>query len=1469
MIQTTGKTTIIFNQKPIAKIKINTGMKRIFSILVFAGLCYVAQGQYTFECYGGYLSGADCQICTGQTTARLFNGLIIRQGANVFRLIDCPYFIRQQGNNLIITELIPNPESVTINLLSSGFSTVTGFRDSIACMCARQDSSWIGGGGGGTDLTYSGSSSPVTLNSSTGTDVTTTAGTGISLSATSTNMTITNTAPDQMVSITGAGINNVTGTYPNFTITATEVDGDATNEAWTIDADDADLEVITTQIVKFQGSGIVTTDYVPSTNTLVIAATEADGSTSNEGVLGVGAGGSNDADLTSSTSLANPVNFAGGGIVNVTETTSSNGGVINITATEVDGSTTNELQTITNTSDATSHTATLSNSGGSIKIVEGTGIGLATGGTGSDGTVTVTNTAPDQTVAITGAGINVVTGTYPNFTITGTEVDGSTTNEGSLTVGAGGSNTSTIVSNTSGSTPVTFSGSNTVLVTESGSTITLQADTSLLATINDLNGVQGRTDSTWSKTAGGYTGKRITDPVFRYAPIAVGSTDTVGRVNILGVSTTKPGAYMRYLDASVNGFNWLKLDPDAQTDNSTVGSFYGWATNFVGANVPYSSRANHVWRMGYNTAQAGGRIISTDADLHMAFESNFTNVFESGRTKRSWEWHIESQDTTGGVHRVISARGAHSGSDGDISFRSDNYAFQPYAAGSAPFWIVDRNDQLQTWSDTMTTLYEKPMVGIPFSRMRDAANTRFYKMFEPDASDRLVINSEGNGLVIGSPTTQFPTSGLLYTSDASALRIGATGNRSGLDIFSNTDEAIRLRGPNETTGWKLRPEAAEFVIQSPAGVGTMFIHKSAPATSIYVEGTTGDIGFRITNPTARIHSWTANGATQAMFRQENSTGSNALYRSNATPEGSITANQGDLAQTSISSFGELYVKETGTGNTGWKQVLTTYKVTKAIPTTTNATQEVGVITHNAGGRSALVQIDAVVAASGFAMQKRYLIEFGFSSTGGAWNILVPTEASENTAWSGTNNFNLEMKTNTTGSPSGGIDTLRIARVAGSTVANCVFTIQILSGDANTTFLSTTATGTTTTTTLYAQQALSQINNKVGINTLAPARTFHNAGETRLVDLVTDTPTKIVGADADGDLDTVGIGAEAELHITNGTLGTNLHTTITPAQITSNQTTYNPTGAATAWIWRISADDGFRIIRSITAPTFNKRITFHNVGSNTILFTNQDNLATAGNRFAIGRDYPLFKGQTVDFAYDIATARWRLASTGYFDNASQSYFNVEFNAATSGTSGDYDFWEISSANGIGGVAPAPGRMAGLSVNTGSSSTGSGFVASKDVFFENTNASGTANWAYCKAVVKTPATASNGSEDYTLRIGFAAGTAGGGTVDGAFFDYNHNNVSSNWGCNTTNAGNTQRNNSGIAVTTSTTYVLEVVCRPDLTAEFYINGTRVATNDTFVPMGTSDDLLVMAEIEKSLGTGQRDLQVFTLQTSIAFVK
>lgn len=108
------------------------------------------------------------------------------------------------------------------------------------------------------------------------------------------------------------------------------------------------------------------------------------------------------------------------------------------------------------------------------------------------------------------AGTTYTAGT--GIDVTGTVIsntgDLSDTNEGSLTVGAGGANTSTIVSNTSGSTPVTISGGANVTVTESGSTITIAAssgsgtDLSISGTTSPLT-VNSSSGADITLTAGG------------------------------------------------------------------------------------------------------------------------------------------------------------------------------------------------------------------------------------------------------------------------------------------------------------------------------------------------------------------------------------------------------------------------------------------------------------------------------------------------------------------------------------------------------------------------------------------------------------------------------------------------------------------------------------------------------------------------------------------------------------------------------------------------------------------------------------------------------------------------------------------------------------------------------------------------------------------------------------------------------
>lgn len=118
--------------------------------------------------------------------------------------------------------------------------------------------------------------------------------------------------------------------------------------------------------VTIQGGGIVTLSESPA-NTLIITATEVDGSVTNEGVLSVGAGTGTTSLIQSNSSGSATITLTGAGITTVNES----GNTITITSTEVDGSTTNEIQQI-DTFDIVSdiHRASLSSDGVPFKSVD-------------------------------------------------------------------------------------------------------------------------------------------------------------------------------------------------------------------------------------------------------------------------------------------------------------------------------------------------------------------------------------------------------------------------------------------------------------------------------------------------------------------------------------------------------------------------------------------------------------------------------------------------------------------------------------------------------------------------------------------------------------------------------------------------------------------------------------------------------------------------------------------------------------------------------------------------------------------------------------------------------------------------------------------------------------------------------------------------------------------------------------------
>lgn len=102
--------------------------------------------------------------------------------------------------------------------------------------------------------------------------------------------------------------------------------------------------------------------------------------------------------------------------------------------------------------------------------------------------------------------------------------------------------------------------------------------------------------------------------------------------------------------------------------------------------------------------------------------------------------------------------------------------------------------------------------------------------------------------------------------------------------------------------------------------------------------------------------------------------------------------------------------------------------------------------------------------------------------------------------------------------------------------------------------------------------------------------------------------------------------------------------ISPAQITSNQNDYNPTGFSSANVVRLDLSADFNISgfsSLLSSDVVIKKII--NIGSGTVTLKHQSTNSVAANRILIPgyADLPLFTDDCVDIFYDITTQRWRV------------------------------------------------------------------------------------------------------------------------------------------------------------------------------------------------------------------------------------
>ena len=133
------------------------------------------------------------------------------------------------------------------------------------------------------------------------------------------------------------------------------------------------------------------------------------------------------------------------------------------------------------------------------------------------------------------------------------------------------------------------------------------------------------------------------------------------------------------------------------------------------------------------------------------------------------------------------------------------------------------------------------------------------------------------------------------------------------------------------------------------------------------------------------------------------------------------------------------------------------------------------------------------------------------------------------------------------------------------------------------------------------------------------------------------------------------------------------------------------------------------------------------------------------------------------------------------------------------------------------------------------------------------------ATLRAAIKTPTSLSDGTNRYSIQVGFSNSVTAFVPTIAAMFRYRDNNNSGKWDiyCSENTAGNSSAD-TGITVAANTWYTLEIrLARSGGPVQFYINGSHVGTiSGATVPTGTSNPIGIFCGTVKSLGTTARTM-------------
>ena len=461
--------------------------------------------------------------------------------------------------------------------------------------------------------------------------------------------------------------------------------------------------------------------------------------------------------------------------------------------------------------------------------------------------------------------------------------------------------------------------------------ITVDQDGRITAAANGTGGSGGGLDSTFAKINGTYTGKRITDAVYKTGTLGIRATDTTGVLNIsngsslsdkIGTSIQPGGPYL------------LKVAKDVLSNSPVTGDFYNGRAYSDSAST---AGENMVYNGGINYSPGGGHVHRYANAVGWGLENNFKNSptekGEPGFGFYEMQWpEVVYSDTVQGSDNIKRSTGVANNTKrrmiagyasnqrpsygGYFSVCSDQIPIVDWKTGTPRvMWTFAENTGNPKGFDFLDTCFlrfnKNNAGGILWA---NAAQNAFLGLFKIDNLNRVVLGynnvntlyTEGQFFNSIGPFTIAPLA-------SQPLSLGSTSTTAQVDVYGIASVPFTIKSSVATNGMGFNVNNFDL---SWRDLGTnndvIRFDRGSPAFSIWIRATSGNVGFgAYPDSDISLHvKKTALGATSKLFGIENSTGKSVFYRTASTPSSGAA---GDVTLSNISGVGDLWIHD-GTAN---------------------------------------------------------------------------------------------------------------------------------------------------------------------------------------------------------------------------------------------------------------------------------------------------------------------------------------------------------------------------------------------------------------------------------------------------------------------------------------------------------------------------------------------------------------------------